>query len=111
MASYRNSNYGKLPAADPFVAFPDNVQYEDLHANADRGAGVQIKEMRKGALFGASLREGDIITAIDGKKTPTKELFRKVLRRKLAEGGPLMTLTVPPGDKSPGSVRPGERSR
>lgn len=94
--AYHNANYGKLPGAEPLVAFPDNVQYYD----PDRGAGVQIKEMRKGFPFGASLREGDIINAIDGKETPTKELFRKVLRKKLAEGGPHVTLTVRRGDKT-----------
>jgi hypothetical protein len=97
--AYHNPKYGKLPAAEPIVAFPDNF-IEDLRAHPDLGAGVQIKEMRKGTPFGASLREGDIITAIDGKKTTTKELFRKVLRRELAEGGPLMTLTVRRSDKT-----------
>jgi S1-C subfamily serine protease len=40
------------------------------------------------------LRPGDVITAIDEKKTPTIEIFRRVLRRTLAEGGPLITFTV-----------------
>jgi membrane-associated protease RseP (regulator of RpoE activity) len=92
--AYYNPKNGKLPDAQPLVAFPDNVQYYDQRA------GVQIKELRKGNSFGASLREGDIITAIDWNKTPSKELFRKVLWRKMAEGGPLITFTVLRADKT-----------
>lgn len=56
--------------------------------------GTQIKEVRKESSFAAGLRPGDVITAVEGKKTPTTEVFRKTLRRTLAEGGPLITFTV-----------------
>jgi hypothetical protein len=58
------------------------------------GDGVWIKEVRKDSPFAASLNAEDVITAINEIKVPTKEIFRKVLRRKLAEGGPTLTFTV-----------------
>ncbi len=68
---------------------------EDLpaHAKSDSRR-VQLKEVRKESPFAAGLRVGDVITAIDEKKTPTTEAFRKTLRRTLAEGGPLINFTV-----------------
>lgn len=56
--------------------------------------GVRLKEVRKDSPFAAGLRVGDVITAIAGKKSPTTEVFRKALRRTLAEGGPFITFTV-----------------
>lgn len=35
-----------------------------------------------------------MITAVEEKKTPTTDIFRRVLRRKRAEGGPLITFAV-----------------
>lgn len=94
--AYRNN--GARRHAPPPLAFPDNINFHDIHAEPDLGAGVEIKEIRRKnpfalGLFVAGLRTGDVITAIDENKTPTKEVFRKVLRRKLAEGRPL-TFTV-----------------
>lgn len=56
--------------------------------------GVRLKDVGKESLFAAGLRRGDVITAIEEKKTPTTEIFRRVLRRKLAEGGPILTVTL-----------------
>ena len=97
--AYPNPNFGKMAGAKPFVSYPYARTTDDLRLHPGLAAGVQIGEIRKGAPFVAGLREGDIITAIDEKQTPTKELFRKVLRGKLAEGGPLITLTVRRGEK------------
>lgn len=72
---------------------PDGNQLTK-HGQADSGDGLLIKEIRKGTPFAAGLRTGDLITAIGGTKTPSKEIFRKVLRRKLAEGGPILSFTV-----------------
>lgn len=71
------------------------IAAEDLPAREKSGAeGVRLKEVRKESPFAAGLRAGDVITAIEDKKTPTTEPFRRVLRRKLAEGGPTLTFTV-----------------
>jgi hypothetical protein len=56
--------------------------------------GVRLKDVRKDSPFAAGLRAGDVMIAIDEKKTPTTEVFRKFLRRTLAEGGPIITFTV-----------------
>lgn len=56
--------------------------------------GARLKEVRKESPFAAGLRVGDVITAVEEKKTPTTEIFRRVLRRTLAEGGPIITFTV-----------------
>jgi hypothetical protein len=88
---YRNNgNWGRAP----LIAAPDNITFSDPRARSDPRAGVEIKKIRKGTPFNAGLRGGDIVTAIDETKTPTKAIFRKILRRKLAEGGPLITFTV-----------------
>lgn len=73
---------------------PDGSQIVDDNGRPLLGGGIWIKEVRKGTPFAAGLRAGDIVTAIDKAKTPSKEIFRKVLRRKLAEGGPTITFTV-----------------
>lgn len=68
---------------------------EDLPLRDKSAAeGVRLKEVRKGSPFAAGLRAGDVITAVEDKETPTTEIFRRVLRRKLAEGGPILTITV-----------------
>jgi hypothetical protein len=54
---------------------------------------------RRETPFSGGLHYSEIITAIDKMKTPSKESFRKVLRRKLAEGGPTITFTVRRTDK------------
>ncbi|HEY7326291.1 MAG TPA: hypothetical protein VH592_01530 [Gemmataceae bacterium] len=71
------------------------IAAEDLPPRAKSDVeGVRLKEVRKESLFSAGLRADDVITAIEEKKTPTTEIFRRVLRRKLAEGGPILTFTV-----------------
>ncbi len=94
---YRNN--GTWGSA-PLVALPDNISHFDPHAHSDPRVGVEIKNLGKGTPFAAGLRGGDIISAIDETKTPTKAMFRKILRRKLAEGGPLITFTVQRSGKS-----------
>jgi membrane-associated protease RseP (regulator of RpoE activity) len=56
--------------------------------------GVFLKEVRKGTLFAPGLQAGDIVTAIDGTKATSQEVFRKLLRKQLAQGGPRITFTV-----------------
>jgi hypothetical protein len=56
--------------------------------------GVCIQEVRKGALFASTLQAGDVVTAIDGTKATAKEDFRRLLRKRLARGGPRLTFTV-----------------
>lgn len=58
------------------------------------GEGVWIKEVRADSPFAAGLRAEDVITALDEIKVRTTERFRKVLCRKLAEGGPRITFTI-----------------
>jgi len=68
---------------------------EDLpRREKEDAAGVQLKAVRKGSPFAAGLCAGDVITAIEEKKTPTTEIFRRALRRNLAKGGPILTFTV-----------------
>jgi hypothetical protein len=74
---------------------------EDLpHREKADADGVLLKDMRKNSPFAAGLRKGDVITAVEDKKTPTIETFRRVLRRKLAEGGPSIILTLRRAGKS-----------
>jgi hypothetical protein len=73
---------------------PDNVILGDGRGHPDFGDGVWIEKIAKDSPFALGLRVHDIVTAVDAEKTPTKEKFRKVLRRKLAEGGPAITFTV-----------------
>lgn len=61
--------------------------------------GVFLKDVSKKSPFAAGLRAGDVIAAIDGKKTSSKEDFRRLLRRKLAEGSLAITFTVRRADK------------
>jgi hypothetical protein len=56
--------------------------------------GTWIVEAREGTPFASGLRARDVVTAIDELRTPSIEVFRKVLRKKLAEGGPTITFTV-----------------
>jgi hypothetical protein len=62
--------------------------------------GAWIHKVHEGTPFSSKLRAEDVITAIDGVKTPSRQIFRKVLRRKLAEGGPIMTFTVQRASKT-----------
>jgi hypothetical protein len=79
------------------------LRAEDLPKREKSTAdGVRIKEMKKDSPFAAGLRSGDVITAIEERKTPTTETFRRVLRRKLARGGPTITFTVRRSDKTLG---------
>jgi hypothetical protein len=61
--------------------------------------GTQIIKLREGTPFASKLRAKDLVTAIDETKTPTFEVFRKALRRKLAENIPTITFTVQRADK------------
>ncbi len=65
-----------------------------LRREKNDAAGVRLKSVRKDSPFATGLRAGDVITAIEEKKTPTTENFRRILRRNLAKGGPLITFTV-----------------
>jgi hypothetical protein len=56
--------------------------------------GVCLKEVRKGTMFSPVLQAGDVVTAIDGTKTASQEVLRKLLRKQLARGGPRITLSV-----------------
>jgi hypothetical protein len=95
---YRNN--GMMRDGPPLLALADGVEIAGgVEANPDIGAGVQIKKVRKGSPFAGGLHESEIVTAIDKQKTLSKESFRKVLRRKLAEGGPILTFTVRRTDK------------
>jgi PDZ domain len=65
-----------------------------IEVAADKGA-VQVKAAAKGKPFAeAGLCAGDLVTQINGARTPSPEEFRKRLRAALADGGPTMTLTV-----------------
>jgi hypothetical protein len=80
---------------DPF-AFVKFFELADVGLAADddplreksTAEGVRLKEVRKTSPFASGLRCGDVVTAIEDKKTPTTEIFRRVLRRKLAEEEP-----------------------
>jgi len=56
--------------------------------------GIRVYEVRKGTPFADGLQTKDVVTAVGGTKTLSMETFRKVLRRKLAEGGPTLIFTV-----------------
>jgi S1-C subfamily serine protease len=56
--------------------------------------GVCIHDLLKGTMFSTALQAGDIVTAIDGIKATSREVFRKLLRKRLAQGGPRITFTV-----------------
>jgi hypothetical protein len=77
------------------------LRAEDLPKREKSAAdGVRLKEVKKDSPFAAGLRSGDVITAIEERKTPTTEILRRVLRRKLARGGPTITFTVRRSDKT-----------
>ncbi len=62
-------------------------------------AEVRFTEVRKGLPFASGLHAGDVVTALDGTKVTSKENFRRLLRRKLAQGGPNITFTVRRSEK------------
>jgi hypothetical protein len=74
--------------------FPPGCQLVTADGKLALGSGVWIKDVRPGTAFSDGLCAGDIVTAIDEKKTQTTDVFRKVLRRKLAEGGPVISFTI-----------------
>jgi hypothetical protein len=86
---------------DPF-AFVKFFELADVGITAENlpphekpdAQGVLLKEVRKDSPFANGLRPGDRIIAIEEKKTPTTEIFRRILRRKLAEDEPTITFTV-----------------
>ncbi|HEY7156128.1 MAG TPA: PDZ domain-containing protein, partial [Gemmataceae bacterium] len=56
--------------------------------------GVRLKDVRKDSPFASGLRAGDVVTALEGTKATSPEIFRRLLRRKLGQGVPLLTFTV-----------------
>jgi hypothetical protein len=86
---------------DPF-AFVKFFELSDVGLSAEDALprdksdvkGVRLKEVRKHSPFASQLRGEDVIIALEDKRTPTTELFRRLLRRKLAEGEPSLTFTV-----------------
>jgi hypothetical protein len=89
---------GKLDPL-PFVKFFEladvGLTAEDLPRREKPDVeGVLLKDVRKDSPFAVRLCTGDVITSIEDKKTPTTEIFRRVLRRRRAEGGPAITFTV-----------------
>jgi hypothetical protein len=56
--------------------------------------GVCLKDVRKGTIFSPALQAGDVVTAVDGTKAASQEGLRKLLRKRLAQGGPRITFTV-----------------
>jgi hypothetical protein len=56
--------------------------------------GVRLKDVRKDSPFASGLRAGDVVTALDGTKATSPEVFRRLLRRKLGQGDPILTFTV-----------------
>ncbi len=74
-------------------AMPDGVTICKRNGEPDFGDGVSVQSVRADSMFASGLRYGDIITAI-GEKTPTKQIFRKVLRRRLADGKPILHFSV-----------------
>jgi S1-C subfamily serine protease len=62
--------------------------------------GICIKEVRKGTPFSSALQAEDVVTAIDGTKAASQEVFRRLLRKRLAQGGPRLTFTVRRGEKT-----------
>lgn len=88
-----------------FVKFFDPVDVGIIAYNYYRKGkvvpnGARILKVCEGTPFASKLQPEDAVTAIDETKTPTFEVFRRVLRRKLAEGGPLITFTVRRADKT-----------
>jgi len=81
--------------ADVEIAVEDVPSREKSDAS-----GVRLKDLRRESVFTAGLRTGDVITAIEEQKTPTTDMFRRVLRRKLAQGGPSLTFTVLRAEKT-----------
>jgi hypothetical protein len=82
-----------------FVKFFELADVGLIAADAPAGEkpdaeGVRLQDVSKKSPFATGLRRDDVVTAIEEKKTPTKETFRRVLRRKRAEGGPIITFTV-----------------
>lgn len=75
--------------ADVGLTAEDLPRREKLNAK-----GTRLKAVRKESPFAHKLLPGDVVTGIDEKRVTTRETFRKLLRRKLAEGGPLLTFTV-----------------
>lgn len=97
----------KEGVADP-LAFVKFFELGDVGITAEdftrRGKSdpdsVLLKDVRKESPFAGRLRGGDVILAIDERKTPTTESFHRTLRRTLAKGGPTMTFTVRRADKT-----------
>ncbi len=56
--------------------------------------GICIKDVRKGTAFSLVLQANDVITAVDGTKAVSQEIFRKLLRKQLARGSLRITFTV-----------------
>ncbi len=87
---------------DPLGGFVKFFELSDVGLTAsDRDqkeepiqGGVRLKDVRKDSQFASGLRAGDVVTALDGTKATSPEVFRRLLRRKLGQGIPLLTFTV-----------------
>ncbi len=75
--------------SDVGLTVSDRDQKEELIPD-----GVRLKDVRKDSQFASGLRAGDVVTALDGTKATSPEVFRRLLRRKLGQGIPLLTFTV-----------------
>jgi len=74
----------KEPNPLGFVKFFDPAR-EGITVEKAEG-GLRVKTATEGKRFArAGLRAGDVVTAIDGEAVKDTELFRRLLRRKLAE--------------------------
>ena len=62
--------------------------------------GVLLKDVRKDSPFASGLRAGDVVTALDRTKATSPEVFRRLLRRKLGQGGPILTFSVRRGERT-----------
>jgi hypothetical protein len=75
--------------SDVGLTVSDHDQKEEPLQN-----GVRLKDVRKDSPFASGLRAGDVVTALDGTKATSPEVFRRLLRRKLGQGDPSLTFTV-----------------
>ena len=56
--------------------------------------GVQVRHLRKETPFAKVLSVGDVVTVIDRARTPSPEVFRRVLRKALANVGSDMAVSI-----------------
>jgi hypothetical protein len=81
--------------ADVGLDVADPPQSEKAEAE-----GVVLKDVRRNSPFAPGLRAGDFVTALDGTKTACPEDFRRLLRRKMGQGGPILTFSIRRGKET-----------